>query len=276
MITAAASSTKAYWYLTRGTGLVALILLTASVVLGIVTTVRWKGERWPRFVVAALHRNISLLVTAFLAVHIATSVMDSFAPIHWIDAIVPGVSVYRPLWLGLGALSADLFIAVAATSLLRRWIGHGVWRAVHWVAYLSWPLAVVHGLGTGTDTRVGVVQILTLLCVLAVLGAIWWRIAATPISTDQRALALLASVAVPAAMMVWAAVGPLRPGWASRAGTPASLLPKSIANASNTQSRVTPNTVTPNTVTPNTVTPNTVTPTTVTPNLTPNTNGEGD
>src|ERR1700737_2856054 len=101
---AAASSTKAYWYLTRSTGVVSLVLLTASVVLGVVTTVRWKGEQIPRFVVAQLHRNISLLVTAFLAVHIVTSVVDSFAPVHWMDAIVPGVSSYRPLWMGLGAL----------------------------------------------------------------------------------------------------------------------------------------------------------------------------
>jgi hypothetical protein len=272
MITAAASSTKAYWYLTRGTGLVALILLTASVVLGIVTTVRWKRERWPRFVLAALHRNISLLVTAFLAIHIATSVMDSFAPIHWLDAIIPGSSAYRPLWLGLGALSSDLFIAVAVTSLVRRWLGHAVWRAVHWVAYVSWPLAVVHGLGTGTDSRVGVVLVLTLLCVLAVMGAVWWRIAVSPSGADQRALALLASVAVPIAMVVWAAVGPLRPGWASRAGTPASLLPKATANTSGTanssSTQTTPQT-TPNTVTPNTVTPNTVTPS-------PSGSGEGD
>jgi DMSO/TMAO reductase YedYZ heme-binding membrane subunit len=233
MITAA-SSTKAYWYLTRSTGVVSLVLLTASVVLGVITTVRWKGEQVPRFVVAALHRNISLLVTAFLAVHIVTSVVDSFAPIHWIDAIVPGFSSYRPLWLGLGAVSFDLFLAVAITSLVRKWLGFGTWRAVHWVAYACWPLAVVHGLGTGSDTKVGVVQIITVMCVLAVLGSVWWRIATAHVTPDHRLLAGMASVALPAAIAMWVAVGPLRPGWASRAGTPPALLPqpstKSVLN----------------------------------------------
>jgi hypothetical protein len=235
-MTLAAASTKAFWYLTRGTGLVSLVLLTASVVLGVVTTVRWKGEQWPRFVMAALHRNISLLVTVFLAVHIATSVIDSFAAIHWLDAIIPGISAYRALWLGLGALAFDLFVAVAITSLVRRWLGHGVWRAVHWVAYACWPLAVVHGLGTGTDTKVGFVLVLTFACVAAVVGAVWWRIAATTASTDRRAAAILASVAVPVAIVVWMAVGPLRPGWARRAGTPASLLPKATIPKATTSS----------------------------------------
>ena len=83
----------------------------------------------PRFVVADLHRNVSLLVIVFIVIHVATSVIDSFAPIRWLDAIIPFGSRYRPVWLGLGALAFDVLIAVAVTSLVRARMGYRVWRA---------------------------------------------------------------------------------------------------------------------------------------------------
>ena len=124
--------------------------------LGIVDQRHWRPPGWPRFVLDALHRNVSLLVLAILAVHIGTSVLDSFAPIRLVDAVVPFVSAYRPIWLGLGALAFDLLLAVLITSVLRRQFGHRAWRLVHWLAYVSWPVAVVHGLATGTDAKAGV------------------------------------------------------------------------------------------------------------------------
>jgi methionine sulfoxide reductase heme-binding subunit len=176
---AAVTNTRALWYLTRGTGLVALLLLTLSVVLGIVETVRWASPRWPRFIVAAFHKNVSLLATALLAVHIATTIIDGFAPIGWLDAVVPFRTPYRSVWLGLGALSVDVMIAVVVTSLVRRHIGYRTWRAVHWAAYACWPLAVIHGLGAGTDTKLGWVVLLNLGCLAAVAATVWWRIVAT-------------------------------------------------------------------------------------------------
>src|SRR5581483_4638934 len=149
----ATSHSRALWYLTRGSGLIALVLLTASVVLGVREVKRWATERWPRFMTAALHKNVSLLSVVFLGVHIATTVVDGFAPIGWLDAVVPFRSPYRPLWLGLGALSVDLLLALVVTSLLRARIGYRTWKAVHWAAYACWPVAVLHGMGTGTDTR---------------------------------------------------------------------------------------------------------------------------
>src|SRR5262249_37569393 len=163
---------KAYWYLTRSTGVVSLVLLTLSVAFGIAQVSRWSSPRWPRFVIAGLHKNISLLVVAFLAVHIATAVLDAFAPIHWLDAIIPFRSAYRPIWLGLGALSFDLIIALTVTSLLRTRMGYRSWRAVHWLAYASWPIALVHGLGTGSDTHVRWMLAINVVCVLIVIAAI--------------------------------------------------------------------------------------------------------
>ena len=114
---------SALWYLTRGTGAVALVLLTMSVVLGVANVRRVHTERVPRFVADAVHCSVSLLALAFLAVHILALVLDPVAPIRLIDAVVPFVSAYRPVWLGLGAIASDLLIAVAFTSVLRRAAG---------------------------------------------------------------------------------------------------------------------------------------------------------
>src|SRR5271154_537887 len=137
-----------YWYLTRSTGAVALLLLTIAVALGVTDVQRWNSPRWPRFLVDSLHRNVSLLAMAFLGLHILTSVLDSFAPISLLDAFVPFASSYRPFWLGLGAVAFDLLLAVMITSLLRQRIGFSSWRAIHWLTYASWPIALLHSLGT--------------------------------------------------------------------------------------------------------------------------------
>src|SRR5436190_2260928 len=100
---------SAYWYVARGTGAVALILLTLSVILGVLGPLRFAAPpRWRRFTIGALHRDASLLVLAVLVIHIVTSVLDGFAPIKLLDAVIPFDSRYRPLWLGLGALSFDV------------------------------------------------------------------------------------------------------------------------------------------------------------------------
>ena len=122
------------WYLTRASGTVALVLLTASVVIGIAAIARMRGPGVPRFVVDGLHRTASLLAVAFLVVHIITAVLDSFASISLTDAIIPFVGSYRPLWLGLGAVAFDLLLAVAITSLVRARMGHSAWRGIHWLA----------------------------------------------------------------------------------------------------------------------------------------------
>jgi sulfoxide reductase heme-binding subunit YedZ len=87
---------SAYWYLTRSTGVVALVLLTLTVILGVVDVSRWSSSRWPRFVLDSLHRSVSMLVLVFLGLHILTAVLDSFAPISLLDAVVPFIGSYRP------------------------------------------------------------------------------------------------------------------------------------------------------------------------------------
>jgi methionine sulfoxide reductase heme-binding subunit len=228
---AATLGPSAYWYLTRASGAVALVLLTISVVLGIAGSMRVYTDRWPRFAVDTIHRDVSLLAMVVLVIHIITSVLDGFAPISLVAAVIPFDTGYRPLWLGFGALAFDLLLALVITSLVRRRLGYRTWHAVHWLAYASWPIAVLHGLGTGSDTKVWWMLLLTALCVAAVAAAICWRVAGAerPVPGLQGPVILL-SLAVVVALAVFTVAGPLQSGWARRAGTPANLLaPKSAA-----------------------------------------------
>jgi sulfoxide reductase heme-binding subunit YedZ len=225
-----AHASKLLWYLTRGSGLVCLVLLTVSVILGIATTIRVSGPRWPRFLVAALHKNVSLFVMVVLVFHITVAILDSYAPLGWLDAILPLHSSYRSLWLGLGALSLDLLIAVVVTSVLRTRLGHRRWRALHWASYASWVSAVVHGLGTGSDTKTPWVLVLTAACVISVIAALGIRLAAGwPAHRQLRLSAAGLAIVSITVLTGWVQAGPLQPGWARKAGTPASLLAKPAA-----------------------------------------------
>ncbi|WP_341846080.1 ferric reductase-like transmembrane domain-containing protein, partial [Streptomyces europaeiscabiei] len=131
----------------------------------------------PRFGTVSLHRALSLSATAFLVLHIAAAVIDDYVDITVVDPFIPFVSAYQPLWLGLGAVALDLMLAVLLTSLLRARVGHRTWRAVHWLAYASWPFALVHGIGIGTDNGTAWMLWLTAACVAAVLAALGLRTA---------------------------------------------------------------------------------------------------
>ena len=173
-----ATSGPGLWYATRATGLVTLLLLTASMLLGIITAGRFASEKWPRFVTVGLHRNVTLLVLAFLAVHVGTTVLDTYTSIPATAAVVPFASSYKTPWLGLGAVAVDLLLAVLVTSLLRGRLGFRVWRGLHWLAYACWPVALIHGLGTGTDRRTLWVFAAAIGCACAVAAAATWRLAA--------------------------------------------------------------------------------------------------
>lgn len=229
---AATLGPSAYWYLARGTGAVSLVLLTASVVLGILNSIRFAAPRWPRFTIDSVHRDVSLLVIVVLIIHIITSVLDGFAPIRLFDGVIPFVTPYRPLWMGLGTLAFDLLLAIAITSLIRRRLGYQAWRAVHWLAYASWPVAVLHGLGTGSDVKQWWMLALTAACIMAVLVAVWTRIASSSGEyAGLRAPATALAVITPIGLAIFTLAGPLQHGWAARAGTPRSLLAGSAASS---------------------------------------------
>ena len=187
MATIAAASPSAYWFITRGSGLVALILLTFSVALGVANVQRLQTARVPRFVINAVHRNASLLALVFLAIHIVTVLLDTYVNIRLIDVVVPFAAGYRPLWVGLGAVAFDLMVAVIVTSLLRRRIGHRAWRMTHWLAYTCWPVALLHGLGSGTDTGTMWMRVVTGVCVAIVAASLLTRLSQGDVKRRGRA-----------------------------------------------------------------------------------------
>jgi sulfoxide reductase heme-binding subunit YedZ len=214
------------WYATRGTGTVAFVLLSISVGLGLLTSSKWQAAGWPRFLVFDLHRDISLLAVSFGVIHVATSLLDPFAKLGLTDALVPFASSYRPIWLGLGVISAELMAAMITTSLLRQRIGYRLWKVIHWAAYATWPTALLHSIGTGTDVRrywflesVGV-------CVIAVIGVyVLIRLAfGWPAHAAARLVAAAVSGLAVVSIVLFMLNGPLVPGWARIAGTPQSLL----------------------------------------------------
>jgi methionine sulfoxide reductase heme-binding subunit len=215
----------ALWYFTRSTGLVAFIVLSAAVIIGVIASIGWTTERWPRFLSQAVHRNLSLFCIGLVGVHVVTTVGDGYVPIGFADAVIPFRSPYRPIWVGLGALTFDLLLAVLVTSALRHRIGFRSWRFVHWLAYLSWPIALFHGLGSGTDTHLPVVLLVDVTCTLAVVAVVIWRlVSGRSFPVQQRLAATVATAVVIVSAVAFAAEGPLQPGWAHRAGTSSSLL----------------------------------------------------
>ncbi|MGQ0839956.1 ferric reductase-like transmembrane domain-containing protein [Actinokineospora sp.] len=144
-------STSTYWYLSRASGFISLALFTASVALGLLTAGRVYSPRWPRFVTESLHRSVSLVAIVLVFTHVVTILADEFVPITPFDAVVPFISAYLPFWVGLGAIAFDLILALIITSLLRTRMSHRLWRYVHWLAYLAWPVALAHTIGIGTD-----------------------------------------------------------------------------------------------------------------------------
>jgi sulfoxide reductase heme-binding subunit YedZ len=229
----AAAGPSIYWYLTRSTGAVALVLLTIAIALGVADVRRFSTPQWPRFVVDSLHRNISLLAMAFLLFHILTSVLDSFAPISLINAFVPFTGSYRPFWLGLGAVAFDLLLAVTVTSMLRQRIGFRGWRVTHWLTYACWPIALLHGFGTGSDVKSTWLLWLSIACLVIVVAAVLARVLdGWPEHLGLRSAALGGAGVFSLFLLLWLPSGPLGTEWARRSGTPTSLLPHAHGAAS--------------------------------------------
>jgi DMSO/TMAO reductase YedYZ heme-binding membrane subunit len=186
-------NSTALWYATRATGLMALVLLTLTMVFGMTTTTRARARNWPGFAQQEMHRRISILSVVFVGLHVLTSVMDTFVNIPLAAVVIPFTSKYQGFWVGVGAIALDLMIAVFVTSLLRERMRPATWRAVHWLAYLSWPVALAHTFGMGTDAGEGWVIVLGIVCGLSVAAAFGWRLRAA----SRQASARTAHASVP-------------------------------------------------------------------------------
>ncbi len=162
------------WYLNRGSGVVALILLTLATVLGVLAVGGRPGSRVPRFVVQSVHRNVALLAVVTLLLHVVTAVVDEYVDIQWWHALVPFSGALQRPWLGLGAIALLLLMAVVASSLLRHRMRRRTWYSIHQAVWLLWLASVLHGIGMGSDLT-DQWWLATVGCVAAVSAAAAWR-----------------------------------------------------------------------------------------------------
>ncbi|WP_369373959.1 ferric reductase-like transmembrane domain-containing protein [Promicromonospora sp. Populi] len=167
---------EALWAAGRASGMTALVLLTVSVVLGILTRSGLPLPGLPRFSIVLVHRDVALAGTVFVGLHVVTLLLDPQAQLTLLDLVVPFLGEFRPLWQGLGTVALDLLLAVVVTALLRRWVGLRTYRTVHWLVYAMWPVALLHAIGNGTDAATAWFLAIAAVSVAAVAGAVWWRL----------------------------------------------------------------------------------------------------
>ncbi|SRR5580765_295419 len=173
------------WYSSRATGIASIVLLTAVLALGMVTSGRRRTQGDRATVVMALHRWLSLGMLTFLLAHIATAVAETYVSIDLVSALVPFTSGYATVWVGLGTLACDLLLAIGVTSWFRPRIKEPTWKAVHLLSYAMWPIAVVHGLALGTSGE-PVLRGITVLCGAVGLGFAGWRVVTSHQDRDRR------------------------------------------------------------------------------------------
>jgi DMSO/TMAO reductase YedYZ heme-binding membrane subunit len=190
------NSSTALWYASRATGVVALLLLTAVMVIGVLVARQGPLPGLPRFAVSGLHRNLSLLATAFVAIHVVTAVADGYVTIPLTSAVVPLTSPYERVWLSVGAIAFDLMLASVITSLLRRHLSRRAWQGIHLTAYACWPIAWFHSVFASKDMQTGILLATALACALAVVVAVAWRIAqaAQDVPRAERVSLLMSAV----------------------------------------------------------------------------------
>lgn len=174
------------WYAARAAGVVAYCLLTSGVLVGVLLAGRARLPRWPQFAVTDVHRFVGLLTGAFVALHVYMLLLDRYVHTSLVAVLVPGVSGYRPLWVALGTVALELLAAVAISNLLRKRLGHGRWRRIHYLTFAVWAAATAHGIGAGTDAGAGWLRLVYVVSVGSVAAAVAWRAGRTAAGAPAR------------------------------------------------------------------------------------------
>ncbi len=203
------------WDVARAGGMVAYLLLTLAMALGLALSLRWQRPRWPRLITNDLHSFVTLLSLVFVGVHVLAVAVDPFVRFGWRDLFVPFATSYRTSWMAAGIVGTYLLLAVWISTQLRTRIGYAVWRKLHGLAFAVYVLSTAHGLGTGTDSRelwaLGLYAGSTLL-----VGGLLIKRLLTPIGAHGRAHPRLAAFTAAGLVggLAWAAAGPAHAAFA--------------------------------------------------------------
>jgi sulfoxide reductase heme-binding subunit YedZ len=192
------AQSDALWTIVRASGTVDLVLLTVTLALGVAAVGKGAARsRAPRFLIQMVHRDVSLLAVALLVAHVVAALV--LLHLDVVASVVPFTSHVRRIYLGLGVLSAELMVLLAATSLVRLRMGLRQWRRLHWLAYAGWVAAVLHGAAPGTDRNVAWVGLVDIACVAVVAAVAAHRFAH---AAPRRAAANIATGLVAVAVVV--------------------------------------------------------------------------
>ncbi len=175
-----ALTTPYLWYTTRATGLVTLVLFTMVVSLGALVANRAGGAAVGRFEINELHRALAVVAVLFLAIHVITTVLDSFVSTGLASVIIPLTSSYKRVPITLGTVALDLLLAVWLSSLVKTHVANATWRFLHWFSWLAFAASLVHALTAGTDARHGLGFVVVMICAGLGAGAGVWRVLARP------------------------------------------------------------------------------------------------
>jgi sulfoxide reductase heme-binding subunit YedZ len=192
------------WILARSTGVVAYALLTSTVLAGLTAKSRPVRSLNPAATVD-LHRFLSLLSLMAVALHGAFLALDTSVPIPVVALLVPGTSPYRPLWVALGVLGAELMLLIHLSFRFRRRIGVRTWRRLHYATYLVFGAATAHGLMAGSDSARPWALAMYVLATGAVVALTAWRVLGAPRRAPAPAAAQPAEPAPVAAVAAGAA-----------------------------------------------------------------------
>jgi hypothetical protein len=200
------------WEVARVGGLLAYLLTTVSVVLGLLLSLKAYSVRWPRFITNELHRHITLLSLVFIGVHSLAVLVDPFTGFNLAEVLLPMASHYRPLWIAFGIVGAYLAVAIWLSEYARRSVGYAWWHRFHMLAFVVFLLGTVHGLGSGSDSSAGWAVLLYGGSVLLVAALVLARAGRSLAGQAGRGVAVVVAATV-LAVAFFAVRGPLYPGW---------------------------------------------------------------
>jgi predicted ferric reductase len=156
---------------------VAYLLLTFTVCIGIGLAGRARVPGFPRFAVNELHRFAGILTATFIAIHVGAILLDGYVHFSIPQVMIPLASSYRTVAVAFGIVAAELLVALAVTNRLRRVLPSRIWRRAHYLNFAVWVSATIHGITAGTDNAT-IWLLATYVVAIATVGVlVCWRFA---------------------------------------------------------------------------------------------------